>query len=326
MLDVRRREFVTLLGGVAVAWPLAVRAQQSVMLRVGTANVQPRWAPQWVAFERRMAELGYLEGKNFTFDHIQIPSTEAWESSYREAVARKADIIVAAGPELSLKSALAAADKLPVVMIAVDYDPIALGYVTSLARPTGNVTGVYFQSTELVGKRLQLLKDAFPDMTTMTVFWDRPSADHWAALQAVAPQLGVRLTDVEFREQPYDYDRAIAEVAPANRKFLLAVGSPFFFLDRARLADFALRHRMVSMVNTREAVTAGSLMSYGSSLTGMFELAANYVDRIAKGAKPSDLPIQQPTKFELVINLKTAKALGLDVPPTLLALADEVIE
>ena len=143
----RRRELIRLFGGSAVMWPLVARAQQSVMLRVGTANVQPRSAPQWVAFERRMAEFGYLEGKNFTFDHVQIPSTEAWESSYREVVARKADIIVAAGPEHSLKSALVAAGKLPVVMIAVDYDPVALGYVTSLARPTGNVTGVYFQNT-----------------------------------------------------------------------------------------------------------------------------------------------------------------------------------
>jgi putative ABC transport system substrate-binding protein len=171
----RRRDFIKVIGGTAAAWPLAVRAQPSAMLRVATANVQPRSAPQWVAFERRLAQLGYLEGRNFTFDHIQIPGTEAWESSYREAVARKADIIVAAGPELSLKSALAATGKLPVVMIAVDYDPISLGYVTSLARPAGNVTGVYFQSTELAGKRLQLLKDAFPDMTTMTVFWDPPS-------------------------------------------------------------------------------------------------------------------------------------------------------
>jgi putative tryptophan/tyrosine transport system substrate-binding protein len=323
----RRRDFIKVIGGAASAWPIAARAQQSVkMLRVGTANAQPRSAPQWVAFEQRMAELGYLEGKNFTYDHVQIPSTEAWEAGYREVVARKADIIVAAGPELSLKSALAAADKLPVVMIAVDYDPITRGYGTSLARPTRNVTGVYFQNTELASKNLQLMKDAFPDMATLTVFWDRLAADYWAALRAVAPQLGVQLAGVEFRERPYDYERAIAEVAPDNRKFLLAQASPFFFLDRVRLAEFALQHRMVSMSSNREAVAAGTLMSYGASLTGMFALAANYVDRIAKGAKPSDLPIQQPTRFELVINLRTAKMLGLTIPPSVLAIVDEVIE
>jgi putative ABC transport system substrate-binding protein len=147
-----RRELVRLLGGAVAAWPVAARGQQPAkMLRIGTANVQPRSAPQWVAFVQRMAELGYLEDKNFVYDHVQIPSTQVWEASYREVVARKPDIVVAAGPELSLRSALAAADKLPVVMIAVDYDPIALGYVTSIGRPTGNVTGVYSQRVELAG-------------------------------------------------------------------------------------------------------------------------------------------------------------------------------
>jgi ABC-type uncharacterized transport system substrate-binding protein len=295
------------------------------MLRVGTANVQARSAPQWTAFQRRMAELGYVEGKNLAFDHIQIPGADAWEASYLELVARKADIIVAAGPEASLKAALAAADTLPIVMIAVDYNPVDRGYVRSLARPSGNVTGVYFQAEELAGKRLSLLKDAFPDMTTTTVFWDRSSADHWAGLQAAAPRLGVRLTGVEFRERPYDYERAIADLPPDGRKFLLAVG-PFFFLDRELLGELALRHRMGSMFNSREVLVAQGLISYGPSLTGMFALAANYVDRIVKGAKPGDLPIQQPTKFELLINLKTAKALGITVPERLLAIADEVIE
>jgi putative ABC transport system substrate-binding protein len=322
----RRREFLLLASGAGVLPQTTLAQPTAEMLRVGTANAQPRSAPQWIAFERRMAELGYLEGKNFTYDHVQIPSTNAWEATYREVVSRKPNIIVAAGPELSLKSALAAADRLPIVMIAVDYDPIARGYVWSLARPTGNVTGIYFQSTELVGKHLQLMKEVVPDMATVTVFWDRASADYWAALQAVAPQLGVRPTGVEFRVRPYDYDSAIAEVAPNNRRVLFTVGSPFFFLDRARLAELALQHRMVLMNYTRETAVAGGLMSYAPSLTGMFALAADYVDRIAKGNKPADLPIQQPTKFELVINLKTAKALGLTIPQTLLARADEAIE
>jgi putative ABC transport system substrate-binding protein len=170
------------------------------------------------------------------------------------------------------------------------------------------------------------MKDAFPNMATGTVFWDRLSAYYWAALKAAAPKLGVRLADVEFRERPYDYERAIAEVEPDNRKFLLSMASPFFFLDRVNLAKFALQHRMISMLNSRESVAAGGLISYGPPLTGTFALAADYIDRIAKGAKPSDLPIQQPTKFELVINLKTARALSIELPPMLLARADEVIE
>ena len=321
----QRRQFLGTIGAAAT-WPLALRAQQAPKaLRVGTANAQPRTAPQWVAFVQHMAELGYKEGENFTYDHIQIPNADAWEAAYRTIVAQKPDIVLAAGPEQSLRAALAAADGLPVVMIAVDYDPLAKGYVRSLSRPSGNVTGVYFQNVELVGKRLELLKQAFPDVTTMTVFWDKSSADHWAALQAVAPRSGIELTGIEFRQQPYDYDRAFAEAA-GRGNFSYAGGSPFFFLDRVGLAEFAIRHRMSMVCELRELVIAGGLMSYGTSITAMFALAANYVDRIAKGAKPADLPVEQPTKFELVINLKTAKALGLEFPASLIARADQVIE
>jgi putative ABC transport system substrate-binding protein len=209
-------------------------------------------------------------------------------------------------------------------MIAVDYDPVIKGYVRSLSRPSGNVTGVYFQNVELVGKRLALVKETFPNVTTITVFWDKASADHWA-VQAVAPRSGLKLNGIEFREQPYDYDRAFAEAA-ASGNFFYAGGSPFFFLDRTRLAELAIKHRMVTIGELREHVIAGSLMSYGPSLTAMFARAADYVDRIAKGAKPADLPVEQPTKFELVINLKTAKVLGLELPASVMARADEVIE
>lgn len=320
----RRRQFLGMIGGAA-AWPIAGHAQAPKILRVGTANAQPRTAPQWVAFVQRMAELGYKEGDNFIYDHIQIPNADAWEASYRTIVAQKPDIVLGSGPERSLHAALAAADGLPVVMIAVDYDPVAKGYVRSLSRPSGNVTGVYFQNVELVGKRLALVKEAFPNVTAMTVFWDKASADHWAALQAAAPRSGLKLTGIEFREQPYDYDRAFAEAA-ARGNFCYAGGSPFFFLDRTRLAQLAIQHRMAIVCELGEQVAAGSLMSYGTSITAMFALAANYVDRIAKGAKPADLPVEQPTKFELVINLKTAKALGLEFPVSVMARADEVIE
>jgi putative ABC transport system substrate-binding protein len=321
----RRRQFLGAIGGVA-AWPFAGHAQQATKaLRVGTANAQPRTAPQWIAFVQRMAELGYKEGENFIYDHVQIQNAEGWETGYRAIVAQKPDIVLAAGPESSLKAALAAAGGLPLVMIAVDYDPLAKGYVQSLSRPSGSITGVYFQNVELVGKRLELLKQAFPHIATMTVFWDKSSADHWAALQAVAPRFGVQLNGIEFAERPYDYERAIAGVA-ASDNFFYAGGSPFFFLDRARLAELAIKHRMAMVCELREQVVAGGLISYGPSLTAMFALAAKYVDRIAKGAKPADLPVEQPTKFELVTNLKTAKAIGIDLPAALLTRADEVIE
>jgi len=178
---------------------------------------------------------------------------------------------------------------------------------------------------ELVGKRLEIVKEAFPTVKTVTVLWDKASADHWTALQAVAPRSGIEVTGIELREQPYDYDRAFAEAATRSN-FFYAGGSPFFFRDRVRLAELAVKHRLASIAELREHVLSGSLMSYGPSLTALFALAANYVDRIAKGAKPADLTVEQPTKFELLVNLRTAKALGLEFPASLMARADEVIE
>jgi putative tryptophan/tyrosine transport system substrate-binding protein len=321
----RRRQFLGVIGGAAV-WPVAAGAQQvPKALRVGTANAQPRTAPQWIAFVRGMAELGYKEGENFIYDHVQIQNAEGWEAGYRQIIAGKPDVVLAAGPEASLKAALGVAGGVPVVMIAVDYDPLAKGYVQSLSRSSETVTGIYFQNVELVGKRLEILKQAFPEVTTMTVFWDRSSADHWAVMQAVAGQFGLKLNGIEFRERPYDYERAIAGAASAG-SFLYAGGSPFFFLDRVLLAEFAIQHRLMTAGETRELVAAGGLISYGPSLTAMFALAAKYVDRIAKGTRTADLPIEQPTKFELVVNLKTAKAIGIDIPQALVTRADEVIE
>jgi putative ABC transport system substrate-binding protein len=279
-----------------------------------------------VAFEQRMAELGYQAGKNFTLEFVQAASIEGLESGYRELAARKVDIIVAGGPEVSLKSAMAVAGTLPIVMVAIDYDPFARGYVTSLARPGGNVTGVFFQQIELAMKRVQLVMDALPNMRGATVFWDAASVDQWQATQEAAKQLGLRLAGIELRDPPYDYERALAQSPPDSRGGLIAMTSPFLFVDRDRLADFALRNRMASMFGFREYVEAGGVLSYGPSITGMYRRAAEYVDRIAKGAKPSDLPIEQPTRFELIINVKTAKAIGLDVPVHLQQLADEVIE
>jgi putative ABC transport system substrate-binding protein len=167
----RRREFITLVGGTVATWPLAARAQPSAkMLRVGTVAGNPRSSPQWVAFERRMGELGYQEGKNFSFDFLQAASADEYEVLYRKLAARALDVILAIGPEIGLKSALTVTPTLPIVMIAIDYDPLARGYVTSLARPSGNVTGVVFQQIELAAKRIQLIKDSFPDRKAAIMF------------------------------------------------------------------------------------------------------------------------------------------------------------
>jgi putative ABC transport system substrate-binding protein len=323
--QIRRRQLLAALG--AAAWPVVARGQPaSTMLRVGTVSINPRSSPFYVAFEQRLTELGYQEGKNFTFEFIQIPNPDGYESGFRELVTRKVDILFTGGTELALKSALSVTTTLPIVIFATDYDPFARGYLKSLARPNNNVTGLFLQQIELTVKRLQLVKEAFPDMQAATVFWDRISADQWSAARDVSGKLGLRLAGVELREQPYDYDQALVQAPPQYRKNLFVLASPFFFRDRARLAEWALHNHLLSVFVFREWVDAGGLLSYGPSFIGMYRRVAEIVDRIGRGAKASDLPVEQPTKYELVVNLRTAKALGLEIPPSLLARADEVVE
>jgi putative tryptophan/tyrosine transport system substrate-binding protein len=319
-----RRRQITLLAGAA-AWPFAAKAQQPKMVRIGNVGLSPRSSPLWSAFDQHMAELGYQDGKNFVVEYAQISVAADFEAEYRRLAAGRVDVIVAGG-ELALKAASAATRTLPIVMIAIDFDPVASGYVKSLARPEGNITGLSLQQIELVTKRLQLLKDAFPDLQAATMFWDQSTADQWKAVWEVASKLGLRLAGVELRDPPYDYERALAQAPPDARGTVIAAASQFFFRDRSKLIETVHRHRVVSMFISREWTAAGGLLSYGPSSPGMFARAADYVDRIAKGAKPADLPIEQPTKFELVVNLGTAKAIGVTLSPVLLARADEVIE
>ena len=323
----RRREFLAVMVGAAASLPAAVHAQEPPkMLRVGAVSGQSIDSPFWQPFVRRMTELGYQQGKNFVFDLIAAQNLGGYETGYRELVTRNVDIIIAPGPEISLKAALANSTTTPIVMVAIDYDPLARGYVTSLARPTGNVTGVFLQQIELTEKRVQLLKSAFPDLRAATVFWDRITTDQWEAAQRAAANLGLQFSGIEFLDPPFDYDKALAQVPADSRGTVLVLVSPFFFRDRAGQADFALRNRIVTMFGFREWVDVGGLMSYGASVSSTLRLAAGYVDRVARGVKPADLPIEQPTKFELVINLRTAKALGISFPHSFIATADEVIE
>jgi putative ABC transport system substrate-binding protein len=211
-------------------------------------------------------------------------------------------------------------------MVALDFDPLTLGYVANLAHPVGNVTGIFSRQIELLAKQIQLIKEAFPIQSFATVFWDPLSADQWNIAQNAARGLGLELSGVEFREQPYDYSRGLAQSSPKDHNFLFVLNSSFFFRDRERLAGFALQNRIPSMFALREYAEAGGLLSYGSSITTLYGRVADYVDRITKGAKPSDLPIEQPTKYEMIVNLKTAKAIGVTLPTSILVRADEVIE
>ena len=323
----RRREFITLLGGAtaANAWPDAVRAQPQKILRIGIASVNPRNAPIFIAFEKRMRELGYNEGSNLAVEFLNLPSPEYLEAN-KELVQRHVDIIIAVGADVALKSAMAATSKLPIVMVAIDFDPFALGYVSSLAHPTGNVTGVFCQQIELSAKRLEIAKEMVPGLQSAAVFWDSTCADQWQSLKNAGQNLGIRLFAVEMRDQPYNYVAAWEGVPAEYRRMLILPTSGIFFRDRQQIANFTVERRIPAMFVFREWVDAGGLVSYGASLTGLFGRAADYVDKLAKGAVPSDLPIEQPTKFQLILNLKTAKVIGLTIPEATLLRADEVIE
>jgi putative tryptophan/tyrosine transport system substrate-binding protein len=326
-MTMRRRQFIAVLGGAA-AWSVRARAQTPVRsLRVGATSFNPRTAPFWIAFEQQLRGLGYREGQNLTLDFVEISDiSDRVAEAMQELVQRKADILAAGGPEIVLKSAVRATDVLPIVMVAIDYDPIALGYVDSIARPKGNITGVYFQQIELALKRVELMREAFPDVGRATVFWDRLSSDQWHAVEAEQERFGIRLAGIELRDPPYDYEAAIERAPHDFRNALLVMTSPIFFRERQRLASFSLAQRLPAMFAFREWVEAGGLLSYGPSISGLYRRAAEYVDRIARGAKPTDLPIERPTKFDLVVNLKTAKAIGVTVPTPILLRADEVIE
>jgi putative ABC transport system substrate-binding protein len=226
-----------------------------------------------------------------------------------ELLRRKVDVVLAAY-ESTLKAALAARATMPIVMIAVDYDPLAHGHVESLARPGGNVTGQYLQQIDLARKRVELLTQALPNVGAVTVFWDPVSEDQWNATRGEAAAAGLRVADVEFRDRPYDYEWALAQVPPDHRNVVIFCISPVFYRDRQRLADFALRNRIATVFALREWVDVGGLLSYGANFPAMYKRAAEFIDLIAKGAKVSDLPIEQPTKFELILMQKPPRQSG----------------
>jgi putative tryptophan/tyrosine transport system substrate-binding protein len=324
----RRRDFITRIGGAttAYAWSAAVWAQSQKMLRIGMVSVLPRSSPFMDAFVKRLRELGYEEGRNLAVEFLKISAPVEYPEGMRELIQRHVDIIVALGPEVALKSAMAVTDRLPIVMVAIDYDPFARGYVTSLAHPTGNVTGVFFQQIELSAKRLEIAKQLIPGLQSAVVFWDSGSADQFQSLKNTGPNLGISLFAVEMRDPPYNYEAAWQRVPAEFRSMLMLPTSGVFFRDRQQIADVTVERRIPAMFVFREWVDAGGLVSYGASLSGLFGRAAEYVDKLARGAAPSQLPIEQPTTFELILNLKTAKEIGLPIPQSILASADDVIE
>jgi putative ABC transport system substrate-binding protein len=324
-MTLQRRDFIT-LGGAAVAWPLAARGQAGKVLRIGTASPNPRIFPTWGTFEQRMRELGYFEGQNLAIDFVHLAGPDnRVDQVMQDIVRRKPDVIIAFDENV-LKAAMSATKTIPIVVIAVTYDPMEIGAVTSLARPTGNVTGTYLRRPELVGKQMEIFAKTFPGRTRLSVLYDSLSADLFNAAAGAAPILRLELRPLKLDNPPYDFAGAFRNLAESDVDFLYVLSTVFFNESRSALAQLAISHRLPTMFVSNLYVEAGGLMSYGPNTLGMFRRAAEYVDRIAKGAKPSDLPIEQPSKFDLAINLRTAKSLGVTFPPEVQAIADQVIE
>jgi putative tryptophan/tyrosine transport system substrate-binding protein len=332
MLDRRRRQFITLLGGAAAAWPLAARAQQPErMRRIGVlqslAADDPEGQARLAAFAQGLQQSGWTIGRN-----VQIDTR--WAAGDAERFRRYAAELVALAPDVILAVGAAAVGPLqqatrtvPIVFVNTS-DPVGAGFVESLARPGGNATGFLLYEYGTSGKWLELLKEIAPRVTRVAVLRDSALAagiGQLGAIQAVAPSFGVELRPVDVRDAP-ETERAVAAFARASDGGLIVTGSTLALVHRDLIVTLAARHKLPAVYFQRVFVTSGGLISYAPDQIDQFRRAGGYVDRILKGEKPADLPVQAPTKLELVINLKTAKALGLDVPPTLLALADEVIE
>jgi len=311
-----------------ISRPLPSGAQQPAKVpRIGILGAGNPRVPLYVPFDQRLRELGYIEGQNFASEFRTAEGQpERLPELAAELVRLKVDLIFAAGSEATLRAARQATSTIPIVMVAVDYDSVALGYVASLARPGGSITGVVLNQLELAAKRLELLKQALPRVTRVAVLWDAISADQLKAAQAAAPSLGVRLQPLELRNPPYEFESAFRAAVGGRAGALLILASANLVRGSGRLAELATQRRLPSIAGNPIYAEAGILMSYGASLPDMFRRAAEYVDKILKGAKPADLPVEQPMRFEMVLNLKTAKALGLTLPQSILLRVDKVIQ
>jgi putative tryptophan/tyrosine transport system substrate-binding protein len=326
-----RRKFITLLGGAAVAWPVAARAQQGEpMRRIGVlmslgaddAEGQARLA----AFSQALKQLGWSEGRNLRID-TRWTTADDIRKHAAELVALAPDVLVAGGGTATVAPLLQATRTVPIVFTVV-IDPVGAGFVASLAHPGGNATGFTVYEYSMSGKWLELLKEIAPRVSRVAVLRDPAIASgigQFGAVQIVAPSLGVELSPVDVRDAG-EIERAVAAFASGLNGGLIVTASPLTTAHRNLIVTLAARHKLPAVYPTRYYVAAGGLISYGPDLLDQYRRAASYVDRILKGEKPADLAVQAPTKFELLINLKTAKALGLVMPPAVLGRADEIIE
>jgi putative tryptophan/tyrosine transport system substrate-binding protein len=320
---VKRREFITLLSGAA-AWPLAARAQQPAMPVVGFLAPAAPTPAMLAAFREGLRERGYVEGRNLTI-HLSL-AVKAESDVAAELVSSKVDVIMAwATP--AVIAAHRATSAIPIVMVGVG-DPMAMGFVANLARPGGNITGISNMSPDLSSKLVELLVEIVPGIKHVGLVANPNNPGVTLLLRETERAIGTMGLRHEVVEASAaeEFESAFARLSTLGVKGVVLLADPVMIEDETRIAEAAQKTRLPTVFQRRENVEAGGLLSYGPNMTGQFRQAAIYVDRILKGARPAELPVEQPTKFELVINLKTAKALGLTVPPILLVRADEVIE
>ena len=328
----KRREFITLIGGAAATWPLAAPAQQGDrMRRIGVlirlAEDDRQGQARLAAFVQGLRELGWTDGRNVRIDYRWSAGAAADTGKYAsELVALAPDVILASGG--SVVGALLQATRTVPIVFTLTPDPVGAGFVASLARPGGNATGFTSFEYGMTGKWLELLKEIAPSVTRVALLRDPAipqGIGQFGAIQSVAPSLRVEVNPVDMRDAG-EIERAVAAFARGSNSGLIVTGSGLAIVHRELIVTLAARYKLPAIYFERLFVTAGGLIAYGPDPIDPHRHAASYVDRILKGEKPGDLPVQAPTKYELAINLKTAKALGLTVPPTLLARADEVIE
>ena len=322
----RRREFFKLFAGIAAGWPLAALAQQQAgkLPRIGSIQNEPSELVE--ALSQGLREAGYVDGQNIILDtRYHHGSLERFDEFAREFVALKCSVIVAGSP-YAIRAVLKETNTIPTVGIDLESDPVANGWVESLARPGGNLTGLFLDIPELAGKQIELLKNVVPTLTRLAVLWDSAIG----TLQFHATEMAARSSGVALESFPIqtaeEINDAVNHAAQKHIDGMMVLTSPLIFKQRSQIADLALKARLPTINGFNLYPKVGGLMAYGPNFPSIFKRAASYVDRILSGANPGELPIERPAKFELVINFKTAKALGLQVPWQLQQLADDVIE
>jgi putative ABC transport system substrate-binding protein len=322
-----RRTFLGTVSAGLLALPLAAEAQQAKTHRIGIlSSANPRSALIFQAFEQRLRELGPIDGQTVAVEFRNAEGhLDRLPALAQDLIRRDVGIIVCAS-DPATRAATKATATIPIVMLAVNYDPIALGYITSLARPGGNVTGLFFQHREVTGKRFGLFRELLPAINRVAIFSDSQSVDQLREVEAANRMVGLKLQPLELRNPPYDFDNAFRVVGRSGAEAIFVLEASPIFRAGQEIAELALKNRLPTSFAFREYVDTGGLVSYGVNFLDMWRRAAEYADKVLRGARPGDLPVEQPTKFELVINLKTAKALGLTIPQSLLLRADHVIQ